>query len=77
MKKWLIIFSILLNSITILLFIDLAFDSMDSMEIDLVKGGIVLSRPITFAGFGIVTLIISSIISIYYLFIFAEEDVLS
>jgi len=74
MKKWLIIFSILLNCLTILLFINLAFDSMDSMSIDLVKGGFVLSRLIFFAGFGIITVIISTIISaIYCVLIFAEE----
>jgi hypothetical protein len=47
---------------------------MDSMSIDLVKGGFVLSRLIFFAGFGIITVIISTIISaIYCVLIFAEE----
>jgi hypothetical protein len=72
MKKWLIILNILLNSITILLFIDLG--SFDSMENHLTNGGIVLSRPITYAAFGTVSLIFSIIISIYYLFFFSKRE---
>jgi hypothetical protein len=72
MKKWLLILNILLNSITILLFIDLG--SFDSMENHLANGGIVISRPITYAAFGTVSLIFSTIISIYYLFFFSQKE---
>lgn len=65
MKKWILLTSIIINVITILLAIDLA--SFDSMENHLTNGGIVFSRPINYSIFFSISILIATIINIYYL----------
>ncbi len=72
MKKWIIILNIVLSSIAIVLLVDLA--SFDRMENHLTGGGLVVSRPMPYAIFGTIALLISIVVSIHFLFFYKKTS---